>query len=279
MRVGGGGPTAVAGALLVIGILIGVGVYYLTDNLATKTRTPTQVASTAISTSTSITTSTSTATIERTLETTIETTIVTTSTTLEVNSVVVTTTYTSTTTTSVTITYTTTGPGAQIVASPTSGIPSETVTVVGNGLQPGANFTLTFGTYPDNVWNVANVTTRQDGTFSTSFLVPNTPAGAYLLVANAYGAQSVSFTVVPSVTVSPLSGGPNTQMEIAGRGFSANSTVTVDMGSLILAEVTTDSYGSFSATRTVPESMSAQTYQVTAADSSGNTASANFTVT
>jgi hypothetical protein len=292
MRVGGGGPSAIAGALLVIGILIGLGAYYLAANLPTKTQTSTQLVpstsvttststttSTSIATSTSVTTSTSTATIERTLETTIETIIVSTSTTLEVNNFVTTTTSTSTTTTSVTVTYTTTGSGVQIVASPTSGAPNENITVVGNGLQPGVGVTLSFGNFPNDVLDVSNVTTRQDGTFSTSFLVPHFPVGPYLLVANASGAHSVSFNVIPSITLSPSSGMPNTQVEITGGGFSANSTVTVDMGALILAQVTTDSHGSFSAMRTIPGSMSQQTYLVTASDSSGYTASANFTVT
>jgi len=266
-------------AVALISIAFAAGVYLSVTATKMETATSTQViASTAITTSTITipTTSTSVATSTST------STIVTTSTTLVVNTGTVTTTSTSTRTTNVTVTYTTTGPGVQMIASPTSGTPNQNITVVGRGLPPGLGVALALenGSPPNYATvSVSNFTTKEDGTFSTSFLVPNLPAGAYLLTCNASGITSVSFEVIPSITVSPSSGMPSISVTIVGRGFAANSTVYLDMGSFILAERMTDSNGGFNVMITIPGSLSHQTYLIIASDSSDNTASANFTVT
>jgi hypothetical protein len=138
--------------------------------LSNVTQTATQtLTQTATATTTAVSTSTFTATATQTLSSTV----------------------TATATMNVT---TTVPPKVQILASPTSGRPTNSVVVVGHGFQPHSNVIIRFG----NTTPVFSALVNADGSFGTSFLVPSVGKGLYVLTANDdFGNQaSVNFTVL-----------------------------------------------------------------------------------
>jgi hypothetical protein len=112
-------------------------------------------------------------------------------------------------------------------------------------------------------------TTAADGTFSCSFTVPTDFGGPHTVTAtDPVGTKgSATFTVVPSLTLTPAIGPAGTSATAAGTGFSAMAAAKVTWGASAgtLCTATTDASGSFSCSITVPsDTVGAHTVTATA---------------
>lgn len=169
-----------------------------------------------------------------------------------------------------------------IYCSPSTGAPGTTVTVTGSAFTAYANtyvyifFDSTYQTStPVNVY----------GNLSTSFVVPSsaTTGTHYITVDNspAYdgvGIATTNFSVTEhEITVSPTSGYVGDQITVSSSGFSASSSVTIYFDTTVLGTTTTNIYGNFTATYTVPERYRGS-HTIKAQDASGYYASTTFTV-
>ncbi len=111
---------------------------------------------------------------------------------------------------------------------------------------------------------VETETTNRDGSFSTTFEVPDEAAGTYDLTAEDEDnneAEAVEFEIeaeeiVTSAALNPMTGNIGTDLTVSGTGFTAGGQVTVRYDDTQVATVTADSQGIFSSTFKAPDSKS-----------------------
>jgi hypothetical protein len=197
--------------------------------------------------------------------------------------VVVTATPTSTTAVVVvtaTPTSTSTGPTATpapaLTLSTQQGPPGTSVAATGTNFAPGDTVQLQF--------NGAQVDSRQadtTGAVNFQFSVPQLANGQYPVVATGRtrGTASVNFTISgTSLSLSSQEGPPGTSVTATGTGFQPGETVQVFFNGAQVGTPVADTTGSFRATFTIP-TLPNGNYQADAkGQSSGDTASAPFTV-
>jgi hypothetical protein len=171
--------------------------------------------------------------------------------------------------------------------SPAQGPTGTTVTVSGSGFPGSRTLSATFG--GTAVTLSGTTSTAADGSFSGStFTVPSglsvSTAGAHAVAftAGTWVSPSQTFTITPSVGLSPASGHVGDTVTISGSGFAASSALTVKYDGTTQttspASPTTSSAGVVSSvTFTVPASV-AGSHTVSVTDGSSNSASATFTV-
>jgi len=164
---------------------------------------------------------------------------------------------------------------ASLSVKPTQGPVGTQVTFSGAGYR---------ALYPVHVnWTggtACSQTASTAGTFSCTFVVPATPYGVHTFVANdsAHDSARATFTVVPALTVEPISGPVGTLLEFNGTGFNRSSAVAVTWAAGPVCTASTSTAGSFQCTVSLP----AATFGVhvfTATDAMGHTANATFSVT
>jgi type II secretory pathway pseudopilin PulG len=180
---------------------------------------------------------------------------------------------------------------AVISFSPTSATVGTTVTVSGTGFTGNGTISHTGGlNFNGTTVNVGSTTVHiaSNGTWSSTFVVPNASNGAEGVTATDSSAVSASatFNVIANTTLSVSSANVGTTVTISGTGFtgggliSHSSGVTFDGTNISVgsSSVSIASNGTWSSTFTVPNaSNGSQT--VNATDSSGVSDSANLTVT
>lgn len=168
---------------------------------------------------------------------------------------------------------------AAITLSPTTGIPGTPVTVTGAGF--GSSETGITITY-DGAAAASGIRADPQGRWSTNFPVPSSASGPHRVVATGSSASpGLTFLVTPSVTVSPTTGVPGTQVTVTGSGFGAGETdvtVTYD-GSAVVSGLSSSVVGGWSATFSVPPS-AAGPHTIRASSSlTSATADITFTIT
>ncbi|MGA3022669.1 MAG: hypothetical protein ABSE66_07725 [Thermoplasmata archaeon] len=113
-----------------------------------------------------------------------------------------------------------------------------------------------------------NITTDPSGAFTCSFTVPTETPGPYNVTGidatTSTDTNTVTFTVLPAITVTPLQGWVGSSFSVMGSGFTASATATVSfntnnqapiacsVGTHAGATIATDSTGAFTCTFTVP---------------------------
>ncbi|MCX8126661.1 MAG: IPT/TIG domain-containing protein, partial [Dehalococcoidia bacterium] len=174
-----------------------------------------------------------------------------------------------------------TSAAVSIAVSPTNGTVGTTVTVTGTVDANGNSFEIQW----DGTVIASGAAPSGSTSVTTSFIVPNATAGAHTITLKdtvSLGSSSTTFTVVPSVTISPTSGPVGTQVTVTGKGFAASETgISLSYGTTAIDyAVIVDSTGSWSAQFNVPDSPSGTAHTITATRSSGTTvtSSQNFTV-
>jgi hypothetical protein len=180
---------------------------------------------------------------------------------------------------SATASFTVTVPSISL--NPTSGYIGNTITVSGQNFVPSSAVAITY-----DATTVASTTANNSGQIPSgvTFTVPASVAGPHTVnAADATGnSATATFTVTPSIVLSPSSGSVGSSVSVSGSGFSGSKTVTITFAGSAIATtptiVTTDAYGSFSATFIVPAT-TAGGKTVTVTDSSSNSATATFTIT
>jgi hypothetical protein len=159
--------------------------------------------------------------------------------------------------------------------------------VSGSGFAPNDIIAVTFD--GNSVPTSASCTTDAQGSFACAFAVPPAPAGTHTVAASGSSTNaawatypnsaSASYSVTPAISLTPSAGAVGSGAAVSGNGFAPYSTIAVSFdGRSVATDCVADETGSFSScTFTVP-TVAAGSRTVTASDSSGNSASARFTV-
>jgi hypothetical protein len=124
--------------------------------------------------------------------------------------------------------------------------------------------------------------TDRNGDFTCKIDVPLSTAGLHTITATVEDiAADAQFTVLPTITPSPDSGGANDEVTVTGTGFGEKVmfTVTFDGDEMAISgDDETDGYGNFVSTFIVPSGVEQGTYEIRVEDDDGNTAEAEFSV-
>ena len=117
-------------------------------------------------------------------------------------------------------------PTPTILLTPSQGAVGALVSVSGSGFPGGYTGSVYFGA---DATPVCSFLEDGTGSFGCSFAVPLTPGGAYTVDAvdeNASSATS-TFTVIPSLTLSPSSGPSGVTVTASGSGFASTDTSVI----------------------------------------------------
>jgi len=168
-----------------------------------------------------------------------------------------------------------------LTLTPASGAAGTGITVGGTGFRSTRSITVTFnGT--EVATTPATFKSDSEGSFSAVFTIPAVVNGTYKVEASdgtneADANLAVSAGISLSTATSQAAPGhAGMELTVSGKGFIANATVTVTYATepVVVATVTADAAGAFSATFTVPES-TAGAHTITATDGT-NTAVSTF---
>ncbi len=163
-----------------------------------------------------------------------------------------------------------------ISLSALSGYTGDKITVTGTGFRASSTVTLYFDTTA-----VTTTSTTSSGTFTNITLtIPNSTAGSHLVKGTDTSGDSlsISFLILPKVTVNPVSGIAGSQVDLSGTGFRASSSVAIYFDDESVKTAQTNSTGTFSSVSfNVPESYQGS-HTIKAQDAGGNMASASFSV-
>lgn len=122
--------------------------------------------------------------------------------------------------------------------------------------------------------------TDSGGDFTCKIDIPLSTAGPHTITAIVEDvAADAQFTVVPTITLSPASGGANEELTVTGTGFGEEVAITITFDGdpmVISGDEETDEYGSFVSTFIVPSEVEPGTYNIRVEDDDGNTAEAEF---
>src|SRR5438445_429877 len=170
-----------------------------------------------------------------------------------------------------------------ISLSPTTGPTGTIVTIKGTGFAASSGITVTYSGASVTT-TPGTISTNSTGGFTATFTVPASVAAPHTVVAtDGSHTASKKFTVTPSISLSPTTGSVDTVVTIKGTGFATKSGITISYDGVSVATtpgtITTDYFGSFSATFTVPADSTAGPHTASAQDTSSNSASVQYTVT
>ncbi len=176
--------------------------------------------------------------------------------------------------------------GITVSISPTSGPVGTIVTVTGTYATPEGSVAIRW----DGI-DIETITAELDGTYSYDLTVPPSVTGEHTVTVEdvlATNTDAKTFTVEPQIILIPEDGLVGDSVTVTGTGFSGNSQVDVyfdidkdgipDAEELMLDDVPTDEFGSFSPSFTVPWVSTAGNYLVRAVDTEDVTDDATFTV-
>jgi hypothetical protein len=155
-----------------------------------------------------------------------------------------------------------------IAVDKSSGKVGDTITVSGQGFTQSRNITVYFD-------NGAAGTTPSDpaGSFTMVIAVPDAFRGAHTLrVADytGYSTNTLSFTVNPSIAVSPEKASIGGQISVSGKGFTASSPMSFSLDNTNLtSNVNTTASGNFAATSLTIPAISAGSHTLKVTDGSG----------
>ncbi len=143
-----------------------------------------------------------------------------------------------------------------VTMDPTAGGVGTLVTLTGTGFATAEGIKVQFSSMDMRT----DITAQVNGSWSTSFSVPNSNKGSHLV--NIIGDNTTSipnliFTVSPEVLVSPSSAYAGDDIKITGSGFANNET-TIEVlfdGNQILRNLVADDTGNWSSPFQLPESV------------------------
>ena len=164
----------------------------------------------------------------------------------------------------------------EIELHPRDGAVGTRVTVNGQGFYVGEVVTFYYdGTTADIGTEVAGPA----GEFTYTFAIPDSVAGNHEITAEDLlgNSDEANFKVLSSITLNLSSGALGDRVTVSGTGFGGKSDVTIYFDKTEVATDTTDKYGGFEVTFSVPV-MQSGTYDVEAEDSDDNTDKAEFTI-
>jgi len=176
--------------------------------------------------------------------------------------------------------------GVTISITPTSGPVGTIVTVTGTYATPEGSIIIRWDSS-----DIVTITAEPDGTYSYDLTVPASVTGEHTVTVedvDSTNTATETFTVEPQIILTPEDGLVGNSITVTGTGFSGTSQVDVyfDINKdgllkeeeMMLDDVPTDEFGSFSSSFTVPRVSTAGNYLVTAVDEEGVTDDTTFTV-
>jgi hypothetical protein len=133
----------------------------------------------------------------------------------------------------------------------------------------------------DGVNQGSSVSADSDGQWTSALSVPPAVNGSHII--DAHGGSTTAsniadetITVNARIVISPSSGNVGDQISITGNGFSGNSMVNVEFGTVsVLTNVSTDATGNFSASFDAPKGISGD-LEIVASDTGSVAANAPF---
>jgi hypothetical protein len=160
---------------------------------------------------------------------------------------------------------------------PVSVPPDTTVTIYGTGFSTGDTGSITF----DGKSTDVKITTNEVGSFIIDFMIPNISAAQHQISATlsklSTSVAPATLLVVPEITIDTQLPKAGAKVNFTGRGFAANSSISIQCNDLILtSSPSTDNTGYFTYSLTLPQSYQ-NGYRFVATDQSGNTATLNST--
>jgi len=169
-------------------------------------------------------------------------------------------------------------PETEILLDISVGNIGSTVNIAGAGFYSGRLVTIHY--HNRIVEQVGTEIASPIGEFSYRFVIPASPAGKHLITAENVEGNSASaeFEVIPSTTLSQVSGAVGELLTVRGIGFEYNSMVTIQLGNREVAKPKTDQYGSFEVTFNIPN-LKPDTYDIKAIDEENNIHRVDFTIT
>lgn len=178
--------------------------------------------------------------------------------------------------TSTTATFTIT-PKVSIIGTATGNV-GDSFNISGNGFTASATVTILF----DDA-SAGTVAATATGSFSsTAFTVPEAPRGSHNIkgqdTSSATSSPTVSYTITPKITATPITGAVGDTVTLSGSGYAANSAVTVYFGNLNVTSTTANTLGSFTGLTFAVPSASRGSHTLRAQDAGGNAATATYTV-
>jgi hypothetical protein len=167
-----------------------------------------------------------------------------------------------------------------IELSDNEGIVGESITIKGYDFIADS-YSIDFEDYSSNPI-VKKFTVSSSGTFSKSITIPERPAGDYAITVyndDDDEITSETFTIVPSLTLSPTSAKVGDKVTANGKGFATSSNVTLSLDDDDdIIEKKTNSSGTFSIVFTVPDATRG-THEITGTDEDDNYADADLAIT
>ncbi len=170
----------------------------------------------------------------------------------------------------------------RLVISPESGGAGDQISVTGTGFAGSSLITLTIDG-EDMLTSPATVNSNTTGGFTAIFTIPDDIArGAHSIIATDLMDNSAGaiLMVEEKIELSATSGYVGDKIDIEGRGFSSNRTVTLYLDSRVIptTNLRTDSSGSFAAEDIAIPAATKGSHTVKARDADGNEAEATFTI-
>ncbi len=167
-------------------------------------------------------------------------------------------------------------PGAALTLNPQQGPPGTSVQGNGSNFAPGDTVQLLF-----NGIQVDAETANTSGTVTFQFEVPNLAQDQYPVIAigQTRGRAGVNFSIAGTVlALSVEQAPPGTSVTVTGGGFQPGETVQVSFNNTVVDSPVADTTGTFSTTFSVPR-LDPGDYPIEAdGQTSGETASATFTI-
>src|SRR3990167_1318484 len=171
---------------------------------------------------------------------------------------------------------------ALLVITEASGIYGDTINVVGSGYDATSLMAFTLNAVAIVPVGGA-INSDADGSFTTTFLVPDVANGSRTLVGTDAGAKTDSDTIINNavITLDDGSGSIGESVVISGHGFTASSLMAFTFGgsAIVVDEdpLSSEATGEFTATITVPTGFD-DTVAIVATDASAKTDSINFII-
>jgi len=159
--------------------------------------------------------------------------------------------------------------------------PGDTVSVNGTGFRSGeAGISVTF----DGKTVSSGISADSQGVWSTTFEVPNAPAGTHTIKASgsstsAGDVSQAKINLGAGLRIEPTSGAPGTLVKVNGSGARSRERISVIVGNnLASIDVNASAQGVWSADLTIPTAPGGR-LTIVASGSSGKGTSTSFTVT
>jgi hypothetical protein len=152
-------------------------------------------------------------------------------------------------------------PRLQIQLTPESGPVGAEVTVTGANAMPESTLEI----YWDDAY-AGTAVADENGNFAYTLAVPPSTRNMHIIEAIdlATGiSHTKAFTVLSTLSVTPVSGPMGTKVQVTGLGFGADEHVVLTFEDMQIAEINTDNSGSFTATFNIPLAQSGQ-YEIKA---------------